>query len=590
MNVNLLTLLAPPGQKTKMLAGAPHLSFPTGTPTSVNLGDVMFGQLLRAQIQNARVAAPLKSLGSTASQAGQIAGQLSAKITQLLQNGATLEQVVGSLTQSLGSNFLTQLKSQLGLDPNTDARTLLGQLLSQALWPPGNGPPQTAAQQAAALVGRLVQVADALGRVSGNAVGQQHESLGTISDANAGDTPAPTGTNAILQAALAALQTLTPPVSQSPNVSPNTSNTSKASNTSSSSSTNGQPANLAGPSTLVSPPPPPPLQPQLPAQPAPAVATGNATGNANGNANSAAALALGQALAQASDGRTVSANPVLNLVGTGGNTAIGRILARAANVAVSPTATPAQTTPANGTALLQPQLAATATSAASNGPAGDALLAAVLHSLETTLAALPAAKTDTAPVEGSSTGNGTSSFFASLGIGTSLNPTLVAETPAQPAQTQIPSAYVDPNGIVDQVLKGISMQNLADGSQSVRMRLVPENLGGVTVNLQVQNGQVNATLVAQTVDARDTLLANQTTLMRSLEDAGMKLASFTVDLSNGGSQYRQPQGSNQPRFGALRRMNGTASDQADDDVLAAVPTFGPPQSQIAAMQWLNALA
>ena len=582
MNLNLLTLLAPPGQKNQPLAGAPNLPFSTGTQTSVNLGDVMFGQLLKAKIQNVRVAAPLMRIGTIATQAGQIAGQLSDKVAQLLQNGATLEQVVSSLTQTLGSNFLTQLKTQLGLDPNTDARTMLGQLLSQALWPPGNGPPQTAAQQAAALVGRLLQVADALGRVSGDAAGQQHESLGTISDANAGDTPAPTGTNAILQAALAALQSLTPQVAQSSNLS------STASNASSNSSSNGQPANLTGTSTLVSPPKPQP-PPQLPAQRAPVAAMATAVGNASGNASSPGPLALGQAVAPASDGRAVTADPVLTMAGTGGDTPIGRILARAANVAVAQTPAPAEITPATGTALLQPQLAATAASAASNGPAADALLASVLRSLETTLAALPAPKTDSTPVVTSTAGNETSSLFASLGIGTSVmtgNTTI----PAPPAQTQVPSAYVDPNGIVDQVLRGISMRTLDDGSQSVRMRLVPENLGSVTVNLQVQNGQVNATLVAQTVDARDTLLANQSTLMRSLEDAGMKLASFTVDLSNGGPQYRQPQGSNQPRFGAIRRFNADTSDQADDDVVAAVPTFGPPQSQIAAMQWLNALA
>ncbi len=133
------------------------------------------------------------------------------------------------------------------------------------------------------------------------------------------------------------------------------------------------------------------------------------------------------------------------------------------------------------------------------------------------------------------------------------------------------------------------MNTLSDGSQTVRMRLVPESLGSVTVNLQVQGSSVNATMTAQNTDVRDALLANQQMLTRSLADAGLKLSGFTVNLANQGQYQQQQQNAYQSRFGTTRRFVGVTTS-SDDDAIASVPSYGPRSSQIAAMQWLNALA
>jgi len=77
--------------------------------------------------------------------------------------------------------------------------------------------------------------------------------------------------------------------------------------------------------------------------------------------------------------------------------------------------------------------------------------------------------------------------------------------------------------------------------------------------------------------------------VQSLNDAGLKLSSFTVNLSNGGLPYQQPQNQSQPQFGTTRRSMGL-SPSGVDDAVAAVPTYGLPQTQLAALQWLNALA
>ena len=585
MNLNLLTLFAPPAQNQAPALGGPNLPSSIGAPSSgANLGDVMFGQLLAAQLRNPQLKAALQNVTENVAQAGKIGDQLKAAVAQLLQNGTKLEAVVDQLAQTLGSDVLSQLQKQLGITPGADAQTTINRLIAQALGPPANGPPLPAAQVAAALVERLTEVADALAKVSDNAAGQQHESLGTtVSDAKAGDNPAPTtGTPTILQIVLAALQPyLATPLAQSTGSSTNSGTGPPAGNSSSGSS----PQNLA-------PAPVPPPAPWVPTTVSSAPHATPAETAASGNA----ATATAQVTAQSSGGPTVAANPVLTLVGTGGDTVIGRILARAANVAANQA--PAQPdAPQPGTATLQPQVAIAPAASATGGTAGDALLASLLRSLQTAFPPLGEAKSDSATADsGSSLGPvatttpSTSSVFASLGLGPIVSTTFDSSAPA-PAQNQPAStpSYVDPNGIVDQVLAGISMRYQPDGTQTVRMRLVPESLGDVTVNLQVQNGSVTATLLAQTTDVRDALLANQQLLVRSLADAGLKLSSFTVNLANGGLHYQQSQYSKTPQFGTTRRLLGTNSDSADDTV-AAVPTFGPPQTQLAALQWLNALA
>ncbi len=183
----------------------------TGSPlfgqksSGANVGDLMFGQLLAAQLQGSKTS----SLGSNALGNGQLStltSQLQSSIQQMLKNGMSIEQIAKQLGASLSSNILAQLQLQ-GVDASS-LRSSLTQMIAQALGPPSNGPPdQTAAQMASSLVQRFTQIANALTTtVSAYATGQQHDSLGTSSDANAGGSSAPNQTAGIVQAALVALQ------------------------------------------------------------------------------------------------------------------------------------------------------------------------------------------------------------------------------------------------------------------------------------------------------------------------------------------------------------------------------------------------
>ena len=551
MNLNLQNLFSTTSQTSggNALNGTPSLSGHGLGTAAAHLGDVMFGQLLSAQLQNGTTPTSLATSGANLSLSSQEMTQLKTTITQLLQAGGSAQQIANQLAQTLGSNFLAQLQLT-GLNPGNMGNSLI-QMLTQALGPPGNGPPQ---QVASALVQRFAQIANTLSKVA-NATGQQQDSLGTISDAIAGDTPAP-NLAGILQTAIVALQQFAN--GGSPNVS----------------SSGASPA----------------------APPAPWTSTNSSNPEIGATQNALAA----QIAQSQGNGPTVAVNPSLALSGTGADTVIGRILARAANVAANQaqSASSAQTAAdaTQSTTPLQPQLAVTAANSASNGATSDALAASLLRTVQTALASLSPPKSDsTNTVDASSAISGAnqanSNVFASLGMTPVVNTTVGgnAAGPAVP-QTAVPQAPVDPNAVVDQVLQGISMRTLTDGSQTVRMRLVPESLGSVTVNLSVQGGSVNATMVAQNTDVRDALLANQQALSRSLADAGLKLTSFTVNLANNGHFQQQQQAYQQARFGTTRRFLGITSSADESAVSSVVPTYGPPSTQLAALQWLNALA
>jgi len=532
----------------------------------------MFGQLLTAQLQGSKTSS-LASTGLGNGQLSTLTSQLQSSIMQMLKNGMSIEQIAQQLGASLSSNILAQLQLQ-GVNAS-GLRTSLAQMIAQALGPPSNGPPdQSAAQMASSLVQRFTQVANALTTtVSANATGQQHDSLGTSSDANAGGHSAPSQTAGIVQSALVALQQF---------------------------AANGSTSNAASASTLASSqsgaqalaPPPAPWVP-------PATSGANATTNALAAQNNMQAASAVQP-AQSTGGPTVAANPSLAMLGTGADTVIGRILARAANVAAdqaNSATTPSSTDTPSSTATLQPQIAVSSAASASGGSMSDSLAASLLQSLQNAINSIPQQKNgSSAPADLSAPATGVggaqaSTLLANASLGglTPLVTTSGNNPVATPSQSQ-PSAYqppVDPNAVVDQVLQGIRMNTLSDGSQTVRMRLVPESLGSVTVNLQVQGSSVNATLTAQNTDVRDALLANQQMLTRSLADAGLKLSGFTVNLANQG--FQQQQNAYQSRFGTTRRFVGVTTS-SDDDTVSSVPSYGPRSSQIAAMQWLNALA
>jgi flagellar hook-length control protein FliK len=141
---------------------------------------------------------------------------------------------------------------------------------------------------------------------------------------------------------------------------------------------------------------------------------------------------------------------------------------------------------------------------------------------------------------------------------------------AQAPQTSPPPSF-DAEEVIAQIVKSVSMRTTDAGSH-VNLRLQPESLGDVSMKISVSGSQINAVVTAQNADVRDLLLASAQQLARSFAGAGLKLGSFSVNVSGGnahGDARRNDGGS-----GARRRIVGAAVSDVAEPVGA--PQYGIP--------------
>ncbi|HEV3155109.1 MAG TPA: flagellar hook-length control protein FliK [Candidatus Baltobacteraceae bacterium] len=150
-----------------------------------------------------------------------------------------------------------------------------------------------------------------------------------------------------------------------------------------------------------------------------------------------------------------------------------------------------------------------------------------------------------------------------------------------------PYSPVDPNAVIEQLVKGISMRSSGSSSE-VQLRLQPEHLGNVALKLTVVGNTINANIVAQTADVRDMLLANQQHLVRSLAEAGLSLGKFSVDVSGGNTGFTQQQSQQQAQAG--RSISAGGSLLSNEDETWEDQRFGPAISSGSASLVFNYLA
>jgi len=424
---------------------------------------------------------------------------------------------VSDVSTQLADSLATSVAAQLGIS-TADAKTRLQSAFQSALSPPGQtGPPGTTADRARTLAQRFATIANIATRVANGESGQLNRLVGNILDAKpAKETPAPATTP----------QPTPPAAAAGDSPSQGTSDQDVVSRVLTSFS---QQAQLTVPQT-----------PTLTA-------------------------------AAASDGKSVSI-PSAQAIATGGNTLLGRILTRASQAADA-----RQTVSSDS----ESEGSANVTSASTKSL--QAAITSFLQSFEAAPAtrATKTASTDTTSQDGTFTGllapsdqANTASAFAP-----SVAPFTIDAAPATAQSTSATPLHpaADPSAIVEQLVQGVFTRNLSDSSE-IRLKLMPENLGDLTVKLSVsQAGTVSAHVIAQSVDVRDALIAGQSQLSKALADAGLKLDSFSVDVNSG--FFAQGQGQSQQRSSTGRRafFEGSDADESgDDSSINAVPSFGPP--------------
>lgn len=131
---------------------------------------------------------------------------------------------------------------------------------------------------------------------------------------------------------------------------------------------------------------------------------------------------------------------------------------------------------------------------------------------------------------------------------------------------------VDPQSVIEQVVKSIAIFQPGNGTSQVRLHLQPEHLGDVTLRLTVQGNSVSANVVAQNADVRQVLMANQQQLARTLADAGLTLGGFSVDVSGGNSDSSSQRQTPQPR--TVKSVANGSAFTVDEEPID--PRTGPP--------------
>jgi hypothetical protein len=476
------------------------------------------GALFKAQLGDSIVARTATNGTVTASNSSP-APSATVALARAVKAKLDAGSSLSDIITQLASSLATSVATQLGISPQA-AQARLTQAFSQALQPTDTGPPGSNAERASTLATRFRQIAELATRVTNGDQGQPIRSIaGNSSDAEtAKANPAP-NPDSILKDALQA---------------------------------------LAG---------------------TPSPATGTATA-----VTTAAAAAVATATAAASDGRTVAISP-LDAIAAGGDTPLGRMLTRAT------LSDPTRTTPV-AAPIMGPSHGLGGTQTGGNpaqmpiaviGSADpvDAFLSAFTGALtrgdEAGMQRHAADLADIAPVDPTQTATASAQPIASFALPTAHDAVAIAP-PTPPALPQ--AQHVDANAVVDQMLRGLSIRT-TDGQSEVRLRLVPEQLGDVSIKLTVSGGSVDASITAHTVDAQNALAGAQPQLAKSLADAGLKLQSFSVGLAGGDfadprDQSRSDDRSTKPALRRIGAVDAVDADTAPESSLLAVPSFGPP--------------
>lgn len=504
---------------------------------------------------------------NAAAVADALAETLQKKISDLLAKGESVSDIV----QQLAGSLAQLVAQQLGGDP-AQIQNQLQTAFAAALSPPNTGPPLSNTDLASALAQRFQQVAELAAGVLGETGQSDRLSTGSISDAatTAGVQPAPqetsqTAADSIAADAQAFLAALTASQGDGKTV---------ASNGAPALGTNGDTllgrilARAAQAQVQSQLPPPPAATDDPPAPPASAPLS---------------VLALANALAQLGGGTQTPPTPQTNVATGTTAAAIAHVGSDAETAALTNSGSTVDTLATSAPAPLSP---------------------AVTAFLKTFSDALVSAD---APASIKTTSEGTDpGALLQTNVSSTQAPTIGAFAPVQPAVQNgaasadgsqnapyLPSqTTVDPNSVVEQLVRGAFMNTVGNVS-TVRLHLVPQELGDVSVKLSVDGTSVSAQVTAQTTAAHDALVAGQAQLQRSLADAGLKLTSFNVDLAGGFAsfqQQQQQQSSQQGQSNGRTPLGGVDTTETDDGTLPAASNLGPPV--LAGVNWsaLNYLA
>jgi flagellar hook-length control protein FliK len=133
--------------------------------------------------------------------------------------------------------------------------------------------------------------------------------------------------------------------------------------------------------------------------------------------------------------------------------------------------------------------------------------------------------------------------------------------------------------VQEQVLEtAVARVSLAirDKVSHARIRLDPPSLGRVDMQLRVEDGSLTAKVTVESAWVKDAITANLKDLHDALEEHGVKVEAFTVDVDSGMASWGSDQAfDGDEADGALYLESNSLEEEETDSTLAGADSFSP---------------
>ncbi|MBF0551877.1 MAG: flagellar hook-length control protein FliK [Deltaproteobacteria bacterium] len=129
---------------------------------------------------------------------------------------------------------------------------------------------------------------------------------------------------------------------------------------------------------------------------------------------------------------------------------------------------------------------------------------------------------------------------------------------AQPVKADQPADGLNPSRLIGQIVERAAV-TIKNGTQSLRIALDPPNLGHLDVDVRIHEGQVRATLVADSASVKEALDQNLSQLKQSFAQQGLKIDKFEVFVNP--DPQRQPETRQQEGFSQRRNRSPEQADE-----------------------------
>lgn len=174
-------------------------------------------------------------------------------------------------------------------------------------------------------------------------------------------------------------------------------------------------------------------------------------------------------------------------------------------------------------------------------------------------------KQDSTKSDGSQSGTMSGTFADAFGNSTGVTGTTSTFKQSLSAASQNSSGVADaqatPYQVSQTILRGVNMMN-EGGNTVVTLKLQPESLGTVSLQVASDSGKISAQFNVGTQDARAALEASIPQMRQMLQSNGISLTHLSVNLNSGESHSSHPQ--YQPRRHSARfyGVNNSKTEEA----------------------------